>query len=177
MTTLVMQPKGSWASLTLAAAIATVCVGIACEHDMFGSKAQQPMNISLDEESLKVQLLADTINKKLSQLTAALEQYTLVLTRDDAPDGLFEVNHFSLIAENLRCAERALKNDKISADYKVESKSILRSIAKARSAASLNASIVNQRMATPEYYRSDIDMDALKTLVVRSTDRLISSVS
>ncbi|MDT3314238.1 hypothetical protein QZR14_22990 [Pseudomonas sp. rhizo66] len=177
MTTTVMQPKGTWASLTLAAAIATVCVGIAYEHDMLGPKPPQPLNASIDEESLKVQLLADTINKKLAELTTALEKYTLILTHNDAPESLFEINHFSLIADNLRCAERTLKNDKISADYKTESKSILRSIAKARSAASLNASIVNQRSAVPEYYESDVDMDALKALVVRSTDRLILSVS
>jgi len=177
MTIPVMQPKGSWASLTLAAAIATVCVGIAYEQNMFGPKIQQSMSTSMDDKSLKVQLLADSINKKLAQLTEALEEFTLILARDDAPESLFEVNHFSLITDNLRLAERTLKNDKMTAVYKVESKSILRSIAKARSAASLNASIVSQRTAVPEYYESDMDMDALKALVLRSTDRLISSVS
>lgn len=177
MTTSVLQPKGTWASLTLAATIAAVCMGIAYENDMLGSKIQQPINSSVDEETLKVQLLADKINKNLTQLAIALEKYTDILMREDAPQMLFEGNLFNLIADNLRYAERTLKSDKVSASYKAETKVILRSIAKARSAASLNASIVNQRTAVPEYYESDVDMDGLKALVERSSNRLISSVS
>lgn len=177
MTTSVMQSKGTWASLTLAAAIASVCVGIADDHDMLGPKTQPPQKASVDEGSLKVQLLADKINKNLLQLTTALEKYTPILCRDDAPAGLFEGNLFDLISENLRYAERTLKSDENSACYKAECKSILRALAKARSVASLNASIVSQRNTQPEYYESDIDMDGLKALVAHSTGRLISSVS
>lgn len=178
MTTSVVLPKGTWASLTLAATIATVCVGIAYENDMLCCKSHTPIiKASIDEESIKVQILADKINKNLLELTTALEKYTFVLSRDDAPSQLFEGNLFNLIADNLRYAERTLKADKMSASYKAEFKSILRSLAKARSVASLNASIVNQRNVIPEYYESDIDVDGLKALVVHSTSRLISSVS
>lgn len=177
MTTPVMQSKGKWASLTLAATIATVCVGIAYDHDMFCSKIQPPLKASVDEDSLKVQLLAEKINKNLHRLTDALERCTPVLCRDDAPSKLFEGKLFDLIADNLRYAERTLRKDAMSAQYKTEFKSILRSLAKARSVASLNASIVSQRNVVPEYYESDIDMDGLKALVAHSTSRLISSVS
>lgn len=179
MTTFVMQSKGTWASLTLAAAIASVCVGIAYDHDMLSPKAKPPLKASSvgDEGAIKIQLLADKINKNLLQLTTALEKYTPILCRDDAPAGLFAGNLFDLIAENLRYAERTLKSDEMSACYKTECKSILRALAKARSVASLNASIVSQRNTKADYYESDIDMDGLKALVAHSTNRLISSVS
>ncbi len=173
MTSTVLQPKGTWVSLTLAAAIATVCIGIACEHDMLGPSVRPLLNTHADEGTAQVQLLADKINKNLNQLT----EYTPILCRDDAPNGLFEGNLFDLIAENLRCAERTLKSDAMSSSYKSESKSILRSLAKARSVASLNASLINQRNIKAEYYNSDVDLEGLKALVTHSTSRLISSAS
>ncbi|MEO6681119.1 MAG: hypothetical protein ABIO21_27610 [Pseudomonas sp.] len=174
----ILRPKGNWASLTLTVAISTVCLGIACDSDMLKSD-RKPTNKEtvLNENSLKLQLMVSIVTSNLSELTVAMERLTPLLSRDHVPNFFFENDLFDLIAQNLRLAERALRNDKDSAVYVAEYKVLARSIAKARSVASLNSSIISQSKNVADTYESDIDMQGLKSLVAYSTDRLISSIS
>lgn len=178
MSDLTLRPKGKWASLTLTVAISTVCLGIACDNQMLKAHIE-PINKTnvLDENSLKLQLMVSVVKNNLADLTTAMERLTPLLSRDNVPTFFFENDLFDLIAQNLRVAERALRDDKESAVYAAEYKILARAIAKARSVASLNSSIISQSKNIPDTYESDINLQGLKTLVAYSTDRLISSIS
>lgn len=106
---------------------------------------------------------------------------TVIMSGDDIPMHAIVNEPFTQIADNFREVESAMR-DKWTAfsDLPIindEMMALRRALATARSRASQNAVMVKQRISTPETVATDMDMDGLRELAGRSTQRLHLLVS
>lgn len=170
------QGTVTWKGLSLALAIASACAGIAgvahaeVSHRAAQDQSQSQSIPSEEKESAKRVLIL------LGHLKSIMDRMTEALLRDDFPEKLLVSQPFELITNNLRYVEQELRKDGPPSGLESEYHMIARSLAKARSASALNASLAKQRTSVPQVFQSDINMDGLKKLADYSTERLISMV-
>ncbi|WLH11010.1 hypothetical protein PSH58_19310 [Pseudomonas hefeiensis] len=123
-----------------------------------------------------VQDLVKRVVADLSKLETDMSKCTKILCAEDVPERYLEGHPFGLIADNLRFAEKKLREVGTPVGREKEFNTLLRAVAKARSVAAMNDSLVRQRTIVPNVIESDIDLEGLKTLTARNTQRLIDQV-
>ncbi|WP_434652996.1 hypothetical protein J3P96_19030 [Pseudomonas sp. R3-56] len=105
-----------------------------------------------------------------------MSKYTRILCEKDFPERHLENHLFGLIADNLRFAEKKLLEVGTPVGHEKDFNTLLRAVAKARSVAAINDSLIRQRTIVPNVIEGDVDLDGLKDLTARNTQRLIDQV-
>ncbi|WP_434703044.1 hypothetical protein J3P85_19245 [Pseudomonas sp. Z1-12] len=125
---------------------------------------------------VNVQFLMKRVVADLSKLDTDMSQCTKILCEESVPERYLEGHPFGLVADNLRFAEKKLREVGAPLGREKELNTLLRAVAKARSVAAMNNSLIRQRTIVPNIIESDIDLEGLKTLTTRNTQRLIDQV-
>ena len=120
--------------------------------------------------------LLEHVVADLSKLETDMSKCTRILCEKDVPEGYLEGHPSGLVADNLRFAEKKLQEVGAPVGHEKQFNTLLRAVAKARSVAAMNNSLIRQRTIVPNVIESDIDLDGLKDLTARNTQRLIDQV-
>lgn len=170
--TMTAQNKASWAGPSLAIAIAAACAVMASSAEQSDARQGKNAVLAAHAPSQSVEVLMERAISVLSALEASMAKHTKALCQDELPQKLIDGQPFGLIAENLRYAEKQLRDFGIPAGAEAEYKRLVRALAKARSVAAMNDSLVRQWTTIPETFESNIDLEALRALAGHSTRRL-----
>lgn len=170
--TMTAQSKASWAGPSLAIAIAAACSVMAGNAEHGGVRQGEGSVLAAQTPGHTVEALIERAVTVLSALEASMAKHTEALCQDELPQKLIDGQPFGLIAENLRYAEKQLREFGIPSGAEAEYKRLVRALAKARSVAAMNDSLVRQWTTIPETFESNIDLEALRTLADHTTHRL-----
>jgi hypothetical protein len=179
MTITTTQSKASWSGPSLALAIAAVCALMAGSAAWADAPAKQksafvskPTSADADMDALVERAVSE-----LKDLEARMSKYTKILCQDHVPEKYLQDQPFGLIAENLRFAESRFREIGAPEDAEAEYNKLIRAIAKARSVAAMNDSLIKQRTVVPEVFHSEVDLEGLSKLTAHTTLRLIKQIS
>ncbi|AKJ98412.1 hypothetical protein V3H56_19750 [Pseudomonas sp. MS646] len=176
MTAVTVQSKGSWSGPTMAMAMAAACLVMTDQMAFAEMSVPARAPVSPAKQPAAAKRVQDLVQKavaELGKLEADMAKYTTILCQDNVPERYLEDQPFGLIADNLRFAEKKLRDFGTPVGREKDFSRLIRAVAKARSVAAMNDSLIRQRTTTPDVLESDIDLEGLKALTARTTKRLI----
>jgi len=173
--TVAAQSKGSWSGPTIAMTMVAACL-VMTDQMALAEVAPAKQSAAAKRTQANVQDLVKSVVGELRKLEADMSKYTRILCEAEVPERHLEDHPFGLIADNLRFVEKRLREAGTPVGHEKEFNTLLRAVAKARSVAAMNDSLIRQRTIVPNVVESDIDLDGLKALTARNTQRLINQV-
>lgn len=169
--------KTSWQGPSLAIAVAAACALMVVGVEAQKAQSSYTTAASVPEAPASIREVVARAVEELSKLERDMEQFTERLCQENVPEHLVMNQPFGLVAENLRFAERAFRSVDVPDGMKNDYVLVLRALAKARSVAATNDSLIRQITTIPETYESEVNLDALKKLADHTTRRLGELVS
>lgn len=176
MATATVQSNGSWSGPSLAIAVATACALMAGSTAYSDVSPKAKAAIIVKNSSTEIGALVDSAVSELKALEMSMGKYTKILCQDHVPEKYLHDQPFGLIAENLRFAEKRFREVGSPAGAEAEYNKLIRAMAKARSVAAMNDSLIRQRTTVPEIVESSIDLEGLRALADVTTHRLGETV-
>jgi hypothetical protein len=174
--TVAAQSKGSWSGPTIAMTMVAACLIMTDQMAHAEVVPAKQSTAAAKRTQANVQDLVKSVVGELRKLETDMSKYTRILCEAEVPERHLEDHPFGLIADNLRFVEKRLREAGTPVGHEKEFNTLLRAVAKARSVAAMNDSLIRQRTIVPNVIKSDIDLDGLKTLTARNTRRLIDQV-
>lgn len=172
-----VQNKASWSGPSLAIAVAAACALMAGSTTYSDVPSKARAAVAAKGTSSDMEALVEIAVSELKALETSMSKYTKILCQDHVPENYLQDQPFGLIADNLRFAEGRFREFGSPKGGEAEYNKLIRALAKARSVAAMNDSLIRQRTIVPEVFESDIDLDGLKVLVAHTTQRLVDQVS
>lgn len=177
MNTSTAQNKASWSGPSLAIAVAAACALMAGSTAYSVATPKAKTATVAKGISSNMEALVERAVSELKTLETGMSKYTKILCQDHVPEKYLHDQPFGLIADNLRFAEGRFRELGSPKGGEAEYDKLVRALAKARSVAAMNDSLIRQRTIVPEIFESDIDLDGLKALAAHTTQRLVDQVS
>ncbi|MFF7108916.1 hypothetical protein [Pseudomonas sichuanensis] len=177
MTITTTQSKASWSGPSLAIAVAAACALMAGNAAWKDAPAKQKSASVSKSASTDMETLVERAVSELSDLETSMSKYTKILCQDHVPDKYLQDHPFGLIADNLRFAENRFREFGAPKGGEADYNKLIRALAKARSVAAMNDSLIKQRTVVPEVFHSDVDLEGLSKLTAHTTQRLIKQIS
>lgn len=174
--TVAAQSKGPWSGPTIAMTMVAACLVMTDQMAHAEVVPAKQSTAAAKRTQANVQDLVKSVVGELRRLETDMSKYTRILCEADVPERHLEDHPFGLIADNLRFVEKRLREAGTPVGREKEFNTLLRAVAKARSVAAMNDSLIRQRTIVPNVIESDIDLEGLKTLTTRNTQRLIDQI-
>jgi hypothetical protein len=172
MNTQTAQNKATWSGPSLAIAIAAACAAMASSSERPEALASVNPPQLVQASSASIESLIDRAVSVLQGLETSMAMHTKALCQDEPPKEHLDDQPFGLIANNLRFVEKQLRDLGVPMGGEAEYIKLTRALAKARSVAVLNDSLIRQWTTIPQTFESDIDLEGLRALAELTTRRL-----